>query len=476
MPDIVDGPAIITRRAALRGAVAAAFLTLPTAGLLSGCVGGGDDDVDQAEGEKTTDNPLGVKADAPLEVVIFNGGLGTAYATEVHIPSYRKKFPDAEVKFTPIEEIATVLQPRFTSNNPPDMVNNAGSKLMDTGALVQAGHLADLTELYDAPSLDVPGKKVRDTLLAGAIEQGTFNGKPYVLNYAFAVYGLWYDAALFARNGWTAPTTWADFTALCDRMKAAGVTPFGYAGSNAAYYMYLALLTSAAKIGGADVLKNIDNLEPGAWQDPAVKQAADAWAAIGAQFSDRSFAGLKHTELQLRQNQGRLGFYPCGSWLENEQAKDTPPGFEYAVMPLPAVTASDALPTTAIYAAAAEMYFASAKGGNARGAVEYLRHMLSTAGARGFTERTKVLTVVAGAADGLDISPGLTSGNALLKAAGENYFSYRWADWYKKLDDECRSAVNDLMFNGGTGQAFCDRMQRAADAVKTDPSIEKFQR
>src|SRR5512142_2257812 len=210
MPLPPDSAPNLTRRTLLTRAALAALFATPAASLLSGCVGGGGSDKPkQAEGQKTTDNPLGVKADAPLEVVIFNGGLGTKYATDVHIPSYKKMFPKAEVKYSPAEEIATVLQPRFTSNTPPDMVNNSGSKLMDIGALVQAGQVAELSDLFDAPALDVPGKKVRDILVPGAIEQGTFNGKPYVVNYAFTVFGLWYDGAMFAKKGWTAPKTWA---------------------------------------------------------------------------------------------------------------------------------------------------------------------------------------------------------------------------------------------------------------------------
>jgi N-acetylglucosamine transport system substrate-binding protein len=460
------------RRTFLQRAAAAGLLATPAAGLLSACVGGGDDDTqDQAEGEKSEKNPLGVDAKADLEVVIFNGGLGTKYATDVHIPSYKKSFPEANVKFSQAEEIATVLQPRFTSEQPPDMVNNAGSKLMDQGALVQASQVQDLTELFDAPSLDIAGKTVKDTLVPGTVEQGTFNGKPYVLNYAFTVYGLWYSDKLFKDNGWSVPKTWTEFTTLLGSMKAKGVTaPYAYAGANASYYQYLVILTTAAKIGGPDVLKNIDNLEDGAWQVDAVKQAAQLWGEIGNKYMDKSHLGLRHTEVQLQQNQGRVGLYPSGSWLENEQAKDTPAGFNYAVMPMPSATASDKLPQSAIYAAAGEMYFVAAKGKNPRGGMEYLRHMLSKEGAKGFTELTKVLTVVQGATE------GLTSSEAMLKAAGSDYFAYRWDTWYKKMDDECRAATNELMFSGGDATKFVTRMQKVADAVKKDPSIEKFKR
>ena len=73
----------VDRRKLLGRTAAAGLLAVPGVSLLSGCLGSNDDDGgDQAEGEKTAANPLGVKEDAELEVVIFNGGLGTKYATE----------------------------------------------------------------------------------------------------------------------------------------------------------------------------------------------------------------------------------------------------------------------------------------------------------------------------------------------------------------------------------------------------------
>lgn len=467
MSNHTDSPSALSRRSVLRRTAAVGLLATPAAGLLSACVGGGTDEpTTQATGQVSAENPLGVSTETPVEVVIFDGGLGTKYATDVHIPSYQAKFPKSKVAYSSTQEVSTTLQPRFASNTPPDMVNNAGSKLMDQGKLVEAGQVADLSDLFAAPSLDIAGKTVGETLIPGTIEQGTFNGKPYVLNYAYTVFGLWYSGKLFKDNGWTAPTTWADFTALLDKMKAKGITPYSYAGANAAYYQYLVILTTAAKIGGPDVLKAIDNLEKGAWTNDAVKQAATLWGEIGAKYGNKAHLGLKHTEVQLQQNQYKVGFYPSGSWLENEQSKDTPAGFDYQVAAIPAATASDKLPPAGLYAAAGEMYFVASKGKNVQGGKEYLRHMLSKAGAKGFTELTKSLTVVTGAAEGLTLSPGLTSANAALTAAGAANFSFRWDAWYKNLDDECRAATNKLMFQGGTADEFCTRMQAAADKTE----------
>jgi N-acetylglucosamine transport system substrate-binding protein len=465
----------LDRRSLLRRAGAVGLAAIPAVGMLSACVGGGSEEpAKQATGTKSADNPLGLDPKAPVEIVIFDGGLGTKYATDVDTPIYKKKWPESEVKFSATQEIATVVQPRLNAGDAPDMINNSGAKMMDFGAIVAAGQAQDLTDLFAAPSFDVPGKTVAETLVPGAVEWGSYNGKPYAVNYSYTVFGLWYNATLFEKNSWTVPTTWADFIALCDKIKAAGVVPFGYAGNNAAYYMVRALLTSAGKIGTEQVLKDIDNLKPGAWTAPAVLEAAKAWGEVGNKYLDKSFLGLKHTEVQLRQNQDKVAFYPCGSWLENEQAKDTPPTFKYAVAAYPSVTTSDKLGAGAINAAAGEIYFASSKGKNPRGGMEYLRVMLSKEAAKEFTNLTKSLTVVTGAAEGVELSPGLTSANeALNKAGKEAFMGYLFDTWYKKLNDESLSAVNDLMFKGGDAQKFCDRMEKASQAVANDSSVQK---
>jgi N-acetylglucosamine transport system substrate-binding protein len=477
MSEIFGTSSALDRRTVLRRAAAVGLLATPAVGMLSACVGGGDTTTKkQAEGEISATNPLGIDTKAPVEVVIFNGGLGTKYATDVDTPSYTKMWPDSKVVYSATEEIATVVQPRLNAGDAPDMINNSGSKNMDMGAVVKADQAQDLAALLAAPSVDIAGKTVKDTLLPGTVEQGTYNGKFYALNYTFTIYGLWYNSKLFAAKGWTIPTTWADFLTLLQKIKDAGITPFGYAGANAAYYQYLAILTSAAKIGGPDVLKAIDNLEAGAWTNDAVKKAAAAWAEVGKSFTNKAFLGLKHTEVQLQQDNDKVAFYPSGSWLENEQSKDTPKTFEYAIMPVPSVTDADKLKASALYAAAGEIYFVSSKGKNPRGGMEYLRHMLSKAGAQGFSKLTGVLTVVAGATDGMTISPGATSASKALTAAGSEIFSFRFQEWYGKIDTECRAATNELMYSGGTADKFCERMQKVADAVKADSSIVKFSR
>ncbi|ROO88402.1 N-acetylglucosamine transport system substrate-binding protein [Actinocorallia herbida] len=448
----------------------------PGLSLLSACAtgGGSEEGGTDVASDGDAKNPFKVDAAKPLNVVIFKGGLGDDYATQVHEPMYVTAFPGVKIEHEGIVEIGKALQPRFSSGTDiPDVVANSGTDLMDTGALAEAGHLQDLTALWDAPSVDDPAKKVRDTIMPGAVEAGLVAGKPYLLPYVSTTYGLWYDAELFKAKGWTPPKTFEEFKTLAETIKAAGLTPFAYAGKNASYYAYWMILISAAKIGGNKVLLDIDNLVDGAWTNPAVEQAAAAWAEINTKYSDKSFEGLIHTEVQTQQNQGKIAFYPSGSWLENEQAPSTPKTFKYGLAPTPSVSSADAMPYEAVRVAAGEYYFVSAKGENPQGGMEYFRQMLSKAGAKGFTEKSGSLTIVNGAAEGLTLSPGLTSVFAAQQAAGQNVVTTSlFENWYKELETELRRQTNNLMYGRNDAKTFCAEMQKAADKAKEDAGAD----
>lgn len=470
----------VNRRQLMQRIGLTALIAGPGISMLSACATGGGSSTPEKTiaGNGSATNPFSVKADAPIEVVIFNGGLGDGYATQGHEPMYVKEFPAAKVKHVATQKIATTLRPRFTSGDVPDVVANSGADILDIGELAAEGSLADLSALYTAPAIGAAGKTVKDTLIKGMDKEGDIDGTPRTLKYVLSIYGLWYDANLFKKNNWNpAVKTFDEFKALLDKIKAAGVTPYAYAGANASYYQMWMILITAAKSAGNQIIIDIDNLAAGAWTNDAVKKSAAAWAEIGAKYMDKGHLGLKHTEVQTLQNQGKIGFYPSGSWLENEQKTSTPPTFEYAVVATPALTASDKLPYEAIRAAAGEDYFVSAKAKNPKGGLEYLRIMLSKDGAQAFTKQSGSLTIVDGAADGLKLTPGTLSAQGLQKAAGQNIIpASKFEDWYLPLKTEVMKQVNQLMSGKINADQFCTNCQQAADKIKADSSVKKHTR
>lgn len=455
-----------TRRVLLAGAAAAT---------LSGCATAGSPDTSTNKGNTSAENPLGVPADSPLEVVIFKGGYGDAYATDAGT-RYKQKFPKATVDHKGIQRVGEVLQPRFVADTPPDVVDNSGAGRLDLATLVSSGKLKDLKELLDAPSLDDPAKKVRDTLMPGVIDEGTFDGKTVILNYSSVLWGVWYSKALFAKNGWTYPKTWAEMLTLGEEIKKAGIAPWTWQGKYPEY-MNDPLLSMAAKAGGVELVKSIDNLEPGAWQSPAMLAAAEAiyQLAVRGHIMAGSEA-LSHTEAQNAWCKGQAAFIPCGSWLEGEQQQVTPAGFDMVMGTVPALTGGDKLPNGAVMAASSESFLVPAKAKNVQGGLEFLRILFSKQVAKGFAESAKALPVVIGATDGLSMTSGLGSVAAAVKTAGPNVFSYRFRTWYAPLSKAVDDATGELLTKRVNPQQWADRVQKAADAVAKDTSIAKHKR
>jgi N-acetylglucosamine transport system substrate-binding protein len=467
------------RREVLRNTAAAALLAGPAAGLLAGCaLGGGSDSKSSGnQGAKSAQNPLGVKEDAALDVVIFDGGFGQDYA-KAHEAMYEQHYPKASIKHSATADIGKTLQPRFVDGTPPDVIDNSGSGQIDFNGLVSQNALADLTDLLDAPSLDTPGKTVRDTLQPGTVEVGSYNGKFLVFNYAYTVYGIWYSTKLFTSHGWTYPKTWDEHIALCKNIKAAGIAPWTYPGKNAPRYMSWPVLATAIKFGGPEVSLAIDNLEPNAWKSDAMKTAADAWYQIvkdGYILSGSS--GLDHIQSETAWAQGKVAFVSSGSWLENEIKKVTPPGFDMAVAPTPLLGGSDKLPFEAIRGTAGEPFIVPAKAKNVRGGMEYLRVMLSKAGANDFTKKVSSLTVVKGSTDGVTFGPGLSSAVKALDASAGKGITWVYGNYYRKLERTLVDAACGEFFGGRIGPAeFLDKCQKGADEIAADTSITKYKR
>ncbi|MEV1333565.1 N-acetylglucosamine/diacetylchitobiose ABC transporter substrate-binding protein [Micromonospora costi] len=469
----------MNRRDILRRTAAAGLLATPAAGLLAGCATGGGGDGDKGEtykGTKSEQNPLGVKEDAPLEVVIFNGGFGEDYA-KAHEAMYQEKYPKAEIKHSATQEINKTLQPRFVDGTPPDVVNNSGAGQIDFNGLVSQNAIADLRELLDAPSLDVPGKTVRDTLLPGAVEVGSYDGTFLVLNYTYTAYGIWHSTKLFGERGWQYAKTWDEHIALCRQIKAAGIAPWTYAGKHPRY-MSWPLIATAIKLGGPSVATAIDNLEPNAWKSDAMKAAADAWYQIvkDKYILDGS-PGLDHIQSQTAWCQGKAAFISCGSWLENEQKKVTPEGFNMTIQPTPSLGSGDKLPFEALRGTAGEPFMVPAKAKNLAGGLEYFRVMLSKKGAQDFTRKVSSLTVVAGSTEGVELPFGLDTVVKALDASGSNGFNWVYNNYYRKLERELVDAACGEFFSGRTSPAeFLDQCQKGADSIAQDSSIKKYKR
>ncbi|WEH34419.1 N-acetylglucosamine/diacetylchitobiose ABC transporter substrate-binding protein [Streptomyces sp. AM 4-1-1] len=467
----------INRRELIKRAMAAGLLAAPMTAALSSCAASGSTGprpVEAGQGSKAPGNPLGVNGSAPLEVVVFDGGLGVEYVKKAEA-DYRKAFPDTKLTHVATQDIQTRLQARFVGRTPPDLVDNTGAHSLPTAALADHGQLTDLRTLLAAPSCDDPAVTVSETLIPGVAEKGRFGGPEiWTLNYAYTVFGVWYSKSLLRKHGWEYPKTWDAMLRLCAEAKKAGIAGWTYAGTYP-YYLQWTLYPFIAKIGGADVLTAIDNLEPNAWRHPAVKQAFEAYHELAAKgYVLRSTPGLNHIQSQTAWTKGKALFVPNGTWVETEAQATTPRGFEMTMAPASGLDASDAMPFETLWAQVGEAFVVPRDAKNPQGGMELLRRMLSKEVAQQFTLASSSLTTVRGAADGLDLPSGLASAATALTAAGSNIVSPR-TDWYQNLNREkIAGLIGEMMADRLGPAAAITAIQRAADATAKDPTVKKY--
>ena len=448
---------MLTRRTLLQSALAGP--------VLSGCSSG----TTSTRPTASPGNPFMVDGSAPVDVAIGEEYGGFAAA------AYRKKYTSATVSPTVNAQLANALLPRFAAGNPPDVVLSTGDQALELGRLVKENQLADLRSLLNAPAWDNANATVEDNLLPGMLDAGQYDGTQRTVNYVATVYGLWYSASLFQRNGWDVPRTWPELLALGTDMKAAGLGPFVYAGAHP-YYVLEMVLTLAAKAGGHDVVKRIDNLDDGAWKDESVTHAITAVGELAKRgLIAPGSAGFDHIGSQKRFLASKAGLLPCGNWLENEMKALIPQNFGLTLIAVPALDGSAAL-GRGLHVAATAPYLVPEKAKNKAGGLEYLRATLSKDVAAQVTSESNQLTIVRGAADGLEIGTALRSARDLLTAAGDQVITWYFDTWYPTFAETAAQATGQFLAGGLQLSEWTARIQSAADQTKQDKAVTKYHR
>ena len=119
----------------------------------------------------------------------------------------------------------TILKTRFIREDYPDIIGIGGdvnySNFLDFDMLMDISDFDGLDDIKEA-YLET------DKELEYVPMDGVY-AMPYMANAA----GVLYNKDMFEEHGWTIPTTWDEFTALCERIEAEGIQPlyFGFKDS-----------------------------------------------------------------------------------------------------------------------------------------------------------------------------------------------------------------------------------------------------
>jgi raffinose/stachyose/melibiose transport system substrate-binding protein len=235
------------------------------------------------------------------------------------VDDWNQANPDKSIKldFFANDAYKTKVRTAVGAGEGPTFIYGWGGGVLKS--YVDANQVDDLTTfIKDNP-------QVKDRYLPSVLKNGEVNGKTYALpNNNVQPVVLYFNKDVFDKVGAQPPKTWDELMALVPKFKEAGIAPFSLGGqSKWPDLMWLEYLVE--RIGGPEVFANIAANKPGAWSDPAVKEAltkiqdlADAGGFING-FS--SVAADSNADQALMYT-GKAAMILQGGWIYQGMKKD----------------------------------------------------------------------------------------------------------------------------------------------------------
>lgn len=164
------------------------------------------------------------------------------------IADFEAENPDIKVVQNQVADADTIIRTLLVKDKAPDVITlNANGGF---GKLAQAGVFYDFS---NEPVLQTINPAVQEILAQLGNKKGEVNSLGYVNN----ANGVIYNQEIFQQQGLEVPQTWDEFIAVCDKLKAAGITPFSgtLADSWTALPSFNALGAYAAQDGFFDKMR-----------------------------------------------------------------------------------------------------------------------------------------------------------------------------------------------------------------------------
>ena len=246
-------------------------------------------------------------------------------AYEAAIAEYEAAHPDVKIEWEAFENQSYKTKIKAAMADPdslPDIFFTwAGAFL---GDFVDMGNVYCLDDIYPAFAESLPEVMTQNA---------SYGGKKYGVPLTMNIVTLFANMDLLAQAGWDhVPETYEDLTACCDALVAAGITPFGCAGSET-WCVTEYLEPMIEKTIGYEALNAIF-AGKATWNDEAIAKAVDAFQEMIVKgYFDPDGLTLGNDQVKANFIAGKYAFYQNGSWNCGE-INDAEGNFQVALFPV----------------------------------------------------------------------------------------------------------------------------------------------
>ncbi len=416
-----------------------------------------------AQEAETVVKPGGVAM--TLDIPVLVAGYGAEFFEET-AREFEKLRPGVRVNLYGDARINDRVRIRVMAGDWPD----ATDAVLLYPRLIEAGRVLDLSAALDGPNWEGDARW-RDTFRPGVLERWRSEETDgtegvYGLPFAYAIWTIFYDKALFRRHGWEVPGTWDEFFALCEAMEAAGVAPLSLPGVTMRYGDAI-LRAAHHNLVGDEGYAAYHALAPGTRDDPRFVRAAEVLRRVATRHLVRGWEGMTHTAAQLAFLEGRSAMTLSASWFANEMRDRLPADFELGAMNMPVfadgITSMDTVQAQSGY----YFLFKSGDAERERATVDFFRFLTSRERAKRFATMADA-PVALRATGPEDYSPRMADTAALLACSPAAFDAApaAGAAGQATLSQALTNLRHELMTGRITAEEFGTRLEAAAEVER----------
>lgn len=363
-----------------------------TAFLLTACAG------PAAPVAQETTAPESASEAAPAETVADDSSTGKlviwhAYAGQPDkeefmkyaMDTFKEKYPNIAVEEVGMEHSSykVKLNTAMATGNPPDVFYTLPGAYL--GAFVDGDQVFPLDEALAQDGW-------QDSMLESALARVRADGKTYAVPIDIDAAVMWYNVSLFEKYGWEVPTTYDEFLALSETIKAEGIIPvaLGNKDSWPATFWFQAPMLRRVETGIVDAFNAGDaNVS----FDPEAVKGFEVIQEVAARgYFPEGANGMSDGEANMLFLNGQAAMVLNGTW-QIGMAADAPDDFELGYFPF--MTFADGKEDQSDVIAGVAACFAIAKNAPDKdAAILFLKHMTSPEVAAKYIEIRKTMVTV----------------------------------------------------------------------------------
>jgi ABC-type glycerol-3-phosphate transport system substrate-binding protein len=302
-----------------------------------------------------------VEKEVPVEkdIVIYNSYASDPAPREADamlVQMFMEKYPNYEVVHSTVahEDFKQAIRAYLTASTPPDVMTwFAGNRAR---FFIDKDLIMDISDVW-------ANEGWNESYPAGFRAMSSVDGKQYFLPTSWYWWAVYYSKSLFEQYGLQEPETWDEFLALCETLKADGITPLTigtkYRWTAAAWFDYLNM-----RVNGPEFHINL-MLGKESYTDPRVKTVfTDYWAPLieNGYFIEDPAAYSWSEAIPFMAN-GEAAMYLMGDFLRDNYPADKVDDLGFFRFPIidPAVPIGEDAPTDGYFIAANAQHPEAAK-------------------------------------------------------------------------------------------------------------------